>query len=317
MKKLFLLFLFPITLNAQVDLDSVMMLVNQKAYATAEVQLHQILKNNETSERIQELMADVLAYQKKWDEAAEIYFSLVERNPNSANLHYKYGGVMALKALEVNKLRAVLMLNDIKFSFLKAAQLDRNHIDVRWALIELYIQLPGIVGGSYDKALLYADELENISKVDGFLSKGYVYECSNRPTKAEYYYKKAIEKGGSVVCYSKLYSFYENQGEGEKAIEVIQESQLKHHRNALHYQLGKVSAEFNLQLEKGERCLLTYIENYTEKDGVPLSWAYYRLAQIYQHKQNISKAKTYIGLAVKEDSEIELFQKKKEEIQKL
>ncbi|OIQ28095.1 MAG: hypothetical protein BM564_10220 [Bacteroidetes bacterium MedPE-SWsnd-G2] len=317
MKKTLLLLLLPFSLSAQVDLDSVLVLVNQKSYVKAEYHLNRFLENNVASNKALELKADVLAYQKKWDEASEIYYSLVEENPKSANFHYKYGGVLALKALEVNKLRALLLLDDIKSSFLKAAQLDKKHIDVRWALIELYMHLPGIVGGSNEKALFYADELERISKVDGYLSKGYVYEYTEQPNQAEYYYKKAIVEGGSVVCYSKLYSFYENQGAGDKAIEVIQESQLRHHRNALHYQLGKVSAEFNLQLDKGERCLLTYIENYTEKDGVPLSWAYYRLAQIYQHKQNKSKAIAYINLAVDGDSQIALFQKKKEEIQEL
>jgi len=66
----------------------------------------------------------------------------------------------------------------------------------------------------------------------------------------------------------------------------------------MYYQLGKVSADYNVQLEKGERCLLQYIKNYTAADGVPKEWAFYRLAQIYKHKKDNQKALTYIDKAL-------------------
>ena len=78
---------------------------------------------------------------------------------------------------------------DVKDAFLKAAELDPNHIDTRWALVELYIQLPGIIGGSKSKSFKYANELEALSKVDGYLAKGYIYEYDNEPENAEKYYK--------------------------------------------------------------------------------------------------------------------------------
>jgi hypothetical protein len=51
------------------------------------------------------------------------------------------------------------MIGEIKESFEKAIKLNPAHIDARWALIELYIKLPGIVGGSETKALKYSNEL--------------------------------------------------------------------------------------------------------------------------------------------------------------
>jgi hypothetical protein len=50
------------------------------------------------------------------------------------------------------------MIGEIKESFEKAIKLNPAHIDAR-ALIELYIKLPGIVGGSETKALKYSNEL--------------------------------------------------------------------------------------------------------------------------------------------------------------
>jgi hypothetical protein len=51
-----------------------------------------------------------------------------------------------LESLRVNKFKALGMIGEIKESFEKI-KLNPAHIDARWALIELYIKLPGIVGG--------------------------------------------------------------------------------------------------------------------------------------------------------------------------
>jgi len=75
----------------------------------------------------------------------------------------------------------------------------------------------------------------------------------------------------------------------------------------LHYQIGKVCADFNVQLAKGEQCLKTYIDNYSAKDGVPKAWANYRLAQIYKHKNDKTNALKFINLAIAELPKIEVF----------
>lgn len=291
--------------------------IEDKSYIKAQQTIQIFLKEQPNHLEAAELYGDTFGYLTKWDEAIEIYKDLVLKQPNNANYQYKYGGASAMKALSVSKLNAIGYVLDAKEAFLKAAQIDKNHIDTRWALVELYMQLPGILGGSFKKSLAYAEELENISKVDGYLAKGYVYEYDKNPIEAEYYYKKAVQIGGSLTCYEKLSNFYEKQQKPENAVQTIQTSIDKHQRNALHYQLGKVCAEYNLQLEKGEDCLKTYIKNYTAKDGVPVAWANYRLAQIYRHKKDKNTALAYIQLAITELPEVTYFEEEKQKIKAL
>ncbi|WP_417199140.1 tetratricopeptide repeat protein [Bizionia sp.] len=307
MKKLLLCFLFPVFTMAQQTLDDVALLLEQKYYKQAETLVKPYVNANPTNQRAVELLGDAYGYQAKWDAAISQYETLVVMDPNKANFHYKYGGAMGMKALEVNKVSAFMLIDDIEDAFLKAAELDIKHINTRWALVELYMQLPGIVGGSVKKSLKYANELEALSKVDGYLAKGYIYEYDDEPELAETYYKRAITTGGSITCFDKLSSFYEKQQQPEKAIATIEASQKKHERNAVHYQIGKVAAEYNLQLEKGENCLKTYIENYSVEDGVPKAWANYRLAQIYKHQNHKKEALKHINLALAELPEIDVF----------
>ena len=127
----------------------------------------------------------------------------------------------------------------------------------------------------------------------------------------------AIKVGGSVTCYEKLTSFYEAQEEPDKAIKNIEEAHNKHQRNAMHYQIGKVCADYNIQLDKGENCLKMYLANHSAKDGVPKAWAYYRLAQIYKHKKNKSEALKWIDKAIADLPKIKVFKVEKSIILKL
>lgn len=301
---------------SQTIFDDIDTLFEEKKYQNAENVLVAFVKTHPENLQAVELLGDAYGHQKKWDEAIDTYEILVEADENNANYHYKYGGVLGMKALE-NKLKAVGILGDLKYSFERAAELDKNHIDARWALVELYMELPGIVGGSKSKSMRYARELEHLSKVDGYLAKGYIYEYDDEPELAEKYYKMAIKEGGSLTCYDKLTKLYESEDKPKEAIKNIESAQQKHQRNALHYQIGKVAAEYNVELHKGEKCLHTYIKNYSTEDGVPKAWAYYRLAQIQTHKKNKAEALKYINMALTELPNIEPFKDQKADILEL
>ncbi len=314
MNKVLLLFLFPTIVYCQINFEEVQAFFEKKQFEEAENILNKYLEINPNSLQAIELLGDAYGHQKEWDDAINQYKNLVDREQNNANYHYKYGGAMGMKALSVNKFKALAFISDVKRAFLKAAELDVNHIETRWALVELYMQLPGIIGGSKNKSLRYAEELEYLSKVDGYLAKGYVYEYDDEPKLAETYYKMAITEGGSLTCFEKLTNFYENQNQPKKAIQNIEVAQQKYQRNALHYQIGKVAAEYNVELQKGEQCLQTYIENYSAADGVPKAWAHYRLAQIHTHQKNKEQALKQINLAIAQLPEIKPFKVQKSKI---
>jgi tetratricopeptide (TPR) repeat protein len=256
------------------------------------------LNHHSNDTEVLNMLGETFGYQAEWDQAIEIFSKLTELEPREANYYYKLGGSLGMKALSVNKLRGVWYLSDIKSALEKALELNPDHIEAHWALIEYYTNLPAIFGGSITNALEYANDLLGISKVDGYLAKGYIYEYDKDPDKAEFNYLQAVEVGGSITCYGQLSEFYLNTSEPYKAIQTIEKAQQKHQRNALHYQLGKVAADYNVQLDKGIQCLNHYIQNYTTADGVPLEWAYLRLAQIYKHKGHKGLSLSHIQKAL-------------------
>ena len=88
-------------------------------------------------------------------------------------------------------------------------------------MIEFYLQVPGILGGSEKKAQKYADELLVISPVDGYLSRGHIQEYFSRYNKAEIEFKKAFEIGQSKITFQKLYNLYTNKLKQTKKAEAL------------------------------------------------------------------------------------------------
>ncbi|MBY0487631.1 MAG: tetratricopeptide repeat protein [Flavobacteriaceae bacterium] len=207
----YLFLLISIQTMAESDFDKAEKLYQQEKWQQAKSLFESYLKENPNNYKAIEYLGDIAGHQKKWDEAIKQYKILKNQFPKTANYFYKYGGALGMKAKSVNKFKALGMIDEVENSFLTAAKLDSKHIDSRWALVILYIELPGIVGGSETKANKYSEELMNLSKVDGYLSKGYIDEYFNRYSKAETNYIKAHEIGNSKTTFQKLYNLYLNK----------------------------------------------------------------------------------------------------------
>jgi tetratricopeptide (TPR) repeat protein len=212
MKKLLILFLFvPICVWSQSNFEKAEKLFHAKKYDEAQLLFEGVLKTKPSDIKTIEYLGEIEAYKKSWVKAAEYFKKLKELRPTEANYFYKYGGALAMRAMEVNKLKAFGMVDDMKAAFEKAIALNPKHTQARWALIELYLQLPGIVGGSESKAISYSNELAQFSPVDGYLSRGRIDEYFKRYPAAEKNYLKANEIGKSKVTFQKLYNLYLNK----------------------------------------------------------------------------------------------------------
>jgi tetratricopeptide (TPR) repeat protein len=211
--KIIQLFLILLSFSAfsQSNFEKAEKLYAQKKYYDAEKVFKEHLKTQPNHAKTLEYLGDIAGHQKKWDEAIIHYKKLKNSFPKAANYWYKYGGALGMKAKESNKFKALGMIDEVEESFLTAAKLDAKHVETRWALVMLYIELPAIIGGSEKKAQKYATELMILSKVDGYLAKGYIDVYFSRYTNAESNYKKAHEIGNSKTTFEKLYDLYLNK----------------------------------------------------------------------------------------------------------
>lgn len=281
----FLLFLSSLATFAQSNEVKIMELLKANKVAQAE---ELFLKDASLSQntKVIETIGDAFGREKNWDSCLEFYKKLVEIHPNSANYHYKYGGALGMKSLSVSKIKALGYVDDVKKHFETAANLDPKHLEARWALIELYVKLPGIVGGSFKKAEKYADELLKIKTIEGYIAKAYVADEMGNSMEAEMFYKGAL-----------------------KYVTSINES---YPRENIHYQIGKICARYNVEHQTGLKHLNWFLEIQKPSGNIAPEWAHYQMSIIYKKQKNKPEALKSIdkALAAKPDFKQGLEQKR-------
>ncbi|MDG1394870.1 MAG: hypothetical protein P8P55_08645 [Flavobacteriaceae bacterium] len=285
MKRFLLILLSPFLLIGQNYTQEFEPLFESKNYDQAVQKLEAYLVESPQNLELLERIGDAYGFQSDWNKAASKYKQLIDLEATNADYHFKYGGVLGKLAKDGPKLNAIGLISNVKVSFLNAAQLNPKHINVRWALVELYTQLPGFLGGSYKKAISYADELEQLSKVNGYFAKAYVYEDSDQGTQAKIYYKLGLENVIELNC------FQSNPSNS---------SHFRSHNNLVHFLIAKASAIHNTQYTIGQRYIQTFIDFKSSKDSKPLESAYVLQAQLFRLQGEIPQALSSIESALQE-----------------
>ena len=191
------------------DFEKATLLFQQNKLNEAQSLFENYLKQHPNHTKTLEFLGDIAGAKKDWTLALDYYKKIKNQFPSNADYHYKCGGVLGMQAKEANKFKALGMLDEVEGYFLKAIKLDAKHVDARMALVVLYMELPAIVGGSERKALKYAEEIDRISKKDGYLAQGTIDEYNKNYKQAEKKYLLALsldEKYAKTL--QKLYDLY-------------------------------------------------------------------------------------------------------------
>lgn len=222
----FLILFFQTAVFAQNHFDQAVNKFDAGEYENAQLLFQKHLQNHPNHLKSQEYLGDIEAHQQNWEAAISVYKKILEKTPDNADLQYKYGGAMGMKA-SGNYWFALLNYKEIRHQFEEAIRLNPSHIDAHWALVEYYLQLPSILGGGEEKAKYFANQLLEISKVDGYLALGRVAEFYKKDSEAEKAYIQANKIGQSILTFRTLGNFYVKRNQKEKAIAVFEKAQRK------------------------------------------------------------------------------------------
>jgi hypothetical protein len=79
-----------------------------------ELAFESVLKSSPSNLKTIEYLGDIAGH-KSWDKAIGYY----KTSPSEADYHFKYGGVLGMKAKDSNKFKALGMIDEVKSSFEK------------------------------------------------------------------------------------------------------------------------------------------------------------------------------------------------------
>jgi Tfp pilus assembly protein PilF len=229
------------------------------------------------------------------EHAAELFEKAVAVRPNSADAHYwlarAYG---AIGQNSENPLKQMSMGGKMKDEAERAVQLDPNHIEARFMLIDAYVIAPAMMGGSEAKALEQANEIKRNDAFQGHRAYVRIYTLQKKIDLARNEYLAAVrEEPNSARAHNALGAFFAITDKNYPgAFEEIEKAlKLDSTYMPAWFRLGQVAALSASNFARGEEALKKYLK-YQPKDTEPeLANAHYRLGQIYENQGKKTEAK--------------------------
>jgi tetratricopeptide (TPR) repeat protein len=227
----------------------------------------------------------------------------VKHSPDSAEAHYRLGQALASWITRVNVFRQMGMAGDIGDAFKRAVELRPDNPEYRWALFEFYRQAPGIAGGGRDKAEKEAQRLAQLEPGRGHRARGALLLDDKKIAEAEEAYRAAVTAAPDIADHrAALGYFFQHSQRWDEAFATFEEIAKRFPKDMnAHYQIGKTAVLSGLRLEQGAAALKRYLQHKPKVDEPPLSWAHYRLGQIYAAMKNVQAARGEYEAALKLD----------------
>lgn len=245
-----------------------------------------------------------IAFDKKnLDDAVDYFEEATEAN-NKVAAYFEYlGNTYGMIARDANVVRQGFLAPKMKAAWEKAIELDPKIIGARISLIQYYLQAPGFMGGSVDKAFETARQIVKLDPALGHRQLGIIYEHEKKIPEAEKEYLAMVAADAKYQIV--LINFYTLQSKPDKAFALLDQLLQKNPDDMISaYQYGKVAAISGKQLDRGEQYLKKYLA-YTPKQNEPShAGAYLRLGMIWEKRGNKPEAKKNYQAAVKLDKSL-------------
>jgi len=236
------------------------------------------------------------------DEAATALFEkAVAQNPKSAEAHYWLGSAYGSQAQKASIFGQASLAGKTRDEFEKAVELDPNHLDARFGLIQYYVFAPGIIGGSYEKAFAQAAEIRKRDPLRGHRVSAFIYGQQKKTEEAKKeYFDEVKEFPKSPRAHLDLGLFYINQKDWKAAgSEFDAALQLDPAYMPAVFRLGQLSVLSNTNLPHGEEMLRKYLAYTPKSDEPPQARTHYWLGQIFEKQGKKAEAKASFATSLK------------------
>ena len=329
------------TLYAQSDIKRGINLFEEGKIEEARSFFKTHLKSSKKDAEANFYMGRIYFDENEFGKAADWFEKAADYDKGNSKYHMWLGHSYGSRAQNASKIKQPFLARNSRKNYEKAVELAPKNIEARESLIEYYLQAPGFLGGGVDKAEKQATEIEKIDPVAGGMAWGRIYTYTDQVELAHETYSNLIKNHPDAMPpYYRLNTYYYNEGEFEKAVQLTTDQIAKNDTtsviyvnrgNALqrlerfdealddyiqalsldstiyiaHYQIGRLAAVSGTRLEMGEESIRKFNSKTDSYNDATLAWGYYRLGTIMEHKNDIASAKSSYEYALKLDKDHE------------
>jgi len=269
----------------------------------------------------------VLSIRNDYEGAIDYLQKAIDLSDTSARYHLMLGNAYGAKAQRAGVFSKFAAAKNCKEQYLAAINLDPKYTQGRMSVIEYYLQAPGIIGGSVEKAMAEADTIKTYDPYDGYLAEGRVHQYKKEADQQEQCERKAISINRKRLdAYRALWLLYMGQNMGTKADALFKEATeavddqsdlyywvglyytgkndlatarrmfdvaLKKDPGniAVYYQYGKLDLQAGMYLERGLASLDKFLHGPHTRNAPDPEYAYWRIGMIYEKLGKVDSAR--------------------------
>lgn len=233
-----------------------------------------------------ELFTTAKAALEKGDaqKAADLLEEAIKINPNNPDYHLLIAQAYGTLAQDAGMFKMASLGKKAKAALDRAVQLDPKSYEARNGLISFYLQAPGIMGGSVEKALEQAGEIKKFDSLRGRRAYARIYVREKKPELAR---KEAVEAVREAPTSAPAHIFLGNIWFNEKnwtaaLHEYDYALKLDPASMVAKYRIGALAAESNTNQARGEELLKAYLAYKPGEEEPQHVSAWYALGKLYE-----------------------------------
>ncbi len=269
---------------ATAPLDPGMQMLGVENYAGAQAYFESALKQNPQDAAATADMAKVYLAQGQNKTGVEWAQKAVALAPKDAAYQILLGDAYGIYINDVGFFSKLGVAHKILAAYQQAVQLDPKSVDARSSLAKYYIVVPGMAGGSADKANEQIAELDKIAPVQADLARANMALQNKNDQKSETYLKSAVKLDETANSDLILGIFLEVRKRYAEAISAFEAGISKDPSDSdNYYQVGLAALLGNIHIHEGIEDLQKYLTmpHDWHPDTPTYKWAHYRLGMLY------------------------------------
>jgi tetratricopeptide (TPR) repeat protein len=138
------------------------------------------------------LALSISSFDRDYDRSVELLEEAVRLEPQRSEFHQWLGSEYGSKAATSSLFKAPGFAKKCGAEMVRAVELDPKDLSAREALMQFYLQAPGFMGGSVDKAHEQAAAIAKLDPCRGFMAEAAIALRAKDAAKAESLYRQAI-----------------------------------------------------------------------------------------------------------------------------
>ncbi len=254
--------------------------------------LQQLKKSQPANPEIRLWLGKSLLKIRKWDDAIPEMEKAVQMQPDSARYHLWLGRAAGVRASHSMFITAMSWAKRVVKEFETAREYSPDDLDVRFDLLDFYLNAPGILGGGKEKAEAEALAISKLAPAKGYLARAIIFQKNKKWDLAKKQLIQAtLEYPKDADAWNDLADYLLQQHEFENALDCANKSlALGRHSKKARMLAAAAKTRLKRDLDQAAKSLEELAVGTLPDDDPAFEDVYYWLGECYLAKGNRAEA---------------------------